>query len=50
MDNLWAQGFHEENELYRFMREHHPDLIRKGKKGFIGSGHMMKAFLKQRRS
>jgi hypothetical protein len=48
MDKRLEQGFHDEEELYKHMVEHHRDLMRKGKKGVIGQAQMMKQDRKAR--
>jgi hypothetical protein len=43
MDKAIAQGIAEENQLFRFMQENHPELIRKGR-GYISPEQMMRAY------
>jgi hypothetical protein len=49
MDKAREAGITGEEELFRFMREYHPDLIRKGKRDFISSQQMMKQYRNARR-
>src|SRR5262249_27876915 len=44
MDEAMAAGITEEQEVLRFMQEHYPELIRKGKKDSISAKQMMSLY------
>jgi hypothetical protein len=50
IDKAIEVGITSDEDLFRFMKEHHPDLIRKGKRDFISLQQMMRLYREARRS
>jgi hypothetical protein len=49
LDAAIAEGKRGDEALYAYMKEHHSDLIRKGRKDFISPASMMKGYHRSRR-
>jgi hypothetical protein len=50
IDKAVEAGITDDEELFKFMQDYHPELIRKGKKDFISPQQMMRLYRERRKS
>jgi hypothetical protein len=50
IDRARDMGITDDEGIYAFMKEHHPELIRKGRRGLVSADHMMRDYRESRKT